>query len=67
MEANASLSHEQNSMLPITLSPNSNLKLWLEEESEDEFNDIENEKIIDEQEPNVPPLRQQKKDKDETN
>jgi hypothetical protein len=52
------------SMLPIT---NSNLKLWLEEESEDEFNDIENEKIIDDQETEAPPLRQRKKDKDETN
>ena len=67
MEANTSPSHEQNSMVPITLSPNSNLKLWLEEESEDEFNDIENEKIIDDQEPEAPPLRQRKKDKDETN
>jgi hypothetical protein len=67
MEANTFLSHEQNSMLPITLSPNSNLKLWLEEESEDEFNDIENEKIIDDQESEAPPLRQRKKDKDETN
>ena len=66
MEANTSFPPEGNSSILTILSADNSLKLWLEEESEDEFNKIEDEKIVDQPEPEVVPARQQKNDQKDT-
>ena len=57
METNTFLVPERTYATPTTFRPYNNLNLRLEEENQDEFEQIEREKIIDDQDPDGMPPR----------